>query len=220
MKRLSLLFFLTISCVIIYAQSTEITIGYILNNFFDLEEDEAYNSSTYYDRGGFGLGVAIENVMIDSIKVRYTLSYSKYAGKIRNYNGGKGSGTTIMANVHKSIVSLGFFPVNLKILKRIDLNLGFEGSILLHEHFSGSISKRQLIYDDEMEDLDNDIRFNARFHAGACGRLAYDISLSEHVFLSPQYSFYLGLTKEFEDYSTETKSKRHFFGLGIQWAWK
>lgn len=219
MKRLSLFLCVLFSCTL-YAQNTEITAGYIQNNFFDFEKDEVYNSSNYSSKGGFGLELGIDEVMIDSIKVRFTLSYSKYSGKIRNYSGGKGSGTTIRANVHKSIVSLGFFPLNFKILDRIDLNFGVEGSMLLHERFSGSNSSWNIIGGGGTQDLGEAERFNARFYAGACGRLAYEIHWSEHIIISPQYSFHLGLTQEFEDYSTETKSMRHFFGLGVQWAWE
>ena len=171
MKRLSLFFFLIFSGTM-YAQNTEITTGYIQNNFFDFEKDEVYNNSNYSSRGGFGLEIGIDEIMIDSVKLRFTLGYSKYSGKIRNYSGGKGSGTTTRANVHKSIVSLGFFPLNFKILDRIDLNFGVEGSMLLHERFSGNNSSWNII-GGGTQNLDEDERFNARFYAGACGRLAY-----------------------------------------------
>ncbi|MCG8327606.1 MAG: hypothetical protein MI974_07970 [Chitinophagales bacterium] len=219
MKRLSLLFFLLVNCALC-AQNTEITTGYIQTNFFDPDRDEHYNLSNYSNRGGFGLGLAIENVMIDSVRVRFTLSYSKYGGKISNYNGGKGSGTITRVNMNKSIVSLGFFPLNFRILNRIDLNFGFEGSILLHERFSGTSSKWNIIGGGGTQNLNEEERFNAISYTGVCGRLAYDFKWSEQITISPQYSFHLGLTREFKDHIKGTKSRRQFFGLGIQWAWK
>jgi hypothetical protein len=54
-----------------------------------------------------------------------------------------------------------------------------------------------------------------QFQFGLRLRLAYTIPLSETIFISPQYSFYYGLTNEFKEFPEITKSYRHYLLIGI-----
>ena len=48
-------------------------------------------------------------------------------------------------------------------------------------------------------------------------RVGYEFRLSDRMMLAPQYSFYYGLSPEFEQFPEETKSMRHFLGIGLTW---
>lgn len=76
--------------------------------------------------------------------LRFTLSYDKYGGELKASDVGLSGVYTTNAKIDKFVISLGVFPVNFKIIDRIDLNFGFELSRLISENFIGSSSGWQL----------------------------------------------------------------------------
>lgn len=132
-------------------------------------------------------------------------------------DGGLGGGYGINAEIHKSVLSLGIFPFNFKILKRIDFNLGVEVSGLLNETYKGTSGGWQMGQPSSNDELNEKYdRISSRMYIGLRGRLAYDIKIAEGWAISPQYSYYLGLSKEFIGFPEVTRSMRHYFCIGIQ----
>lgn len=57
--------------------------------------------------------------------------------------------------------------------------------------------------------------FSSLNYFGFRGRIAYDLNISDKYIVSPQYSFYYGLSEEFDEFPEFPNSIRHFFGIGV-----
>lgn len=199
-----------------FAQCVGIAGGLCQNAFFDFQQDEGHYRSDYSAGYGYSVRLGVENIKADWLTMRFTLSYDQYGGELSATDGGLGGGYTTNATVDKSVVSLGIFPINLKIAQRISLNIGFELAGLVNERVSGTRSgwsvsqpggwSEELAYD----------RYSAKTYYGLSGRIAYDFSLSDRLAISPQYAYYFGLSNEFDEFPEATRSMRHYFCLGLQ----
>jgi hypothetical protein len=203
----------------LFAQkNVEVIAGLNQNQFFDLNRDEGHYYSSYQSELGYALRIGIEDVKVDWLNLRFTLGYDKYGGKIAVSDGGQGGGYTTTAEIDKSLLSLGIFPVNLKIWNRIDLNLGFEVSALVDENYRGKRSggiTGAPSWNENLEDRYDS--YSEKGYWGIRGRLAYDFTIDDRFSLSPQYSYYFGMSNEFKEFPEETKSMRHYFSIGVQW---
>lgn len=201
----------------LFSQKLELIVGMNKNTFFDFEENEGHFKSTYDSQLGYSVHIAIEDVKIDFVKWRFTLGYEKYGGKINASDGGLGGGYATKAEIDKSIISVGVYPLNFKIIRSIDINIGFEVAGLVSENVIGTHSGWQIGTNGYNYNLnDKDKRFSAKAYIGLRGRVAYDFHISDKIAISPQYSYYFGLSKEFSEFPEFTKSMKHFFGVGIQ----
>lgn len=119
--------FLAFSTSTFCQSKIEIYGGNSINAFHDYMSDEGHFQS-YYDAGlsGYSAGIAIDNVQVDWLKMRFIFQFDKYDGKLVVTDGGLGGSYTTNASINKSVLSLGMFPINLKILSKLDFNLGFE----------------------------------------------------------------------------------------------
>ncbi|NJK87216.1 MAG: hypothetical protein HC906_15785 [Bacteroidales bacterium] len=90
-------------------------------------------------KNGCTFRIGIENVKVDWLTMRFILSYDKYSGKLHANHSGLGGGSTTTALFDKSVLSLGIFPINFQLIKKIDINIGFELAGLFSESFSGSV---------------------------------------------------------------------------------
>lgn len=201
----------------VFSQNVELIGGMNKNKFFDYEKDEGHFNSSYDSQYGYSIQIAIENIRIDTLKWRFTLGYEKYGGSINVRDGGLGGGVTTNAEIEKSIISVGVFPLNFRIIDRIDINVGFEVGALINENIAGTTSGWSMGTNGYSYDLsDEHKRYNAKAYFGLRGRVAYDFKVSEKMAISPQYSYYFELTKEFDEFPEFSKSMRHFIGIGVQ----
>ena len=201
----------------LFSQNVEILGGLNKNSFFDFMQNDVHFNSSYNSYFSYSIRIGIDDVKVDWLPLRFTLSYDKYGGKVNASVGGLGGGNTIIAEIDKSIISLGVFPINFKIIDRIDLNFGFEISGLINENFNGTESGWQMGEADWSYNLiDKYNRYSAKTNFGLRGRIAYDFNISDELAISPQYSYYFGLSNEFEEFPQETKSMRHYFCIGFQ----
>lgn len=216
MKKICFLLF-SIICVVAVSQDIEIFVGPNQNIFHDYSDGEGHFNSSYKDRIGYSFGVGIENIKIDWLKLRLALSYEKYGGELAVTSGGLGGEFTTAADIDKSVVSFGIYPINLTFIKRFNFNAGIEISRLVYEDFSGT-NKGWIMGGDfwsyNIEDKYD--RYSTRTIYGLKGRLAYDFKITESINLSPQYCFYYGLSHEFDEFPQETLSMKHFLGIGIK----
>jgi hypothetical protein len=216
MKKI-LIGLILINSLTAFSQNIEIIGALNQNNFFDFQQNEGHFSSSYKSDNGYALRVGLEDIKVDWLTLRFTLSYDKYGGELKASDGGLGGGYTTNAKIDKSVISLGVFPVNFKIIDRIDLNFGFELSSLIIENFSGTSSVWLLGEPDWSYDLNDKYdRYSSKTYFGLRGRIAYDFNISDKLAISPQYSYYFGLSNEFDEFPEATKSMRHYFCIGLQ----
>jgi len=200
-----------------YSQNIELIGGLNKNNFFDFQQNEGHFSSSYQPDYGYTIRLGVENITFDCLTLRFTLGFDKYEGELTASDGGLGGRYTTDAKIDKSVISLGVFPLNFKIVDRIDLNFGFELSGLIRENYSGTSSGWLMGNPDWSYDLNDKYdKFNSKTYFGLRGRIAYDFNISDKLAISPQYSYYFGLVKEFDEFPEETKSMRHYFCIGLQ----
>jgi len=200
-----------------FSQNIEIIGGLNKNNFFDFKQNEGHFSSSYDSDYGYTIRIGIENIKVDKLILRFILSYCKYGGELTASDGGLGGGYTTKARIDKSVISIGVFPINFKIIDRIDLNFGFELSGLISDDFRGTSSGWLMGRSEWSYDLNDKYnRFSSKTYFGLRGRIAYDFYFTNILTISPQYSYYFGLSNEFYEFPKVTKSMRHYFCIGLQ----
>lgn len=217
MKVLILLLFF-ISSLTLYSQSIEVYGGANRNLFYGQEEKNYSYFTAHYQAGnGFTAGIGIDSLFINRFRMRFTLQFDRYNGSFEaESNAGKAIYHSASGEIGKSVVSLGFFPLNFTIKKMVDLNLGAEASALLSESVSGTGFFDYLLGAPVSYDLaDHYDRYSTRASYGLKGRMAFPLALSK-VILIAQYSFYYGLSGEFNAFPETTRSMRHSIGLGIK----
>lgn len=192
--------------------------GGVNNNVFhDYRKNEGHYKSSYESDYGFSVGVGLDSIKINSLKLRFILQFDKYKGKLEASDGGLGGSYTTFANIDKSIISLVFFPVNIKIIRKIDLNFGAVFSKLIYETYEGTNSGWQINkpnWSYKIEDKFN--RYNSSLYFGLQARVAYDFLLSNSIAITPQYLHYFGITNEFIEFPKNTKSLRNYFFVSVK----
>ena len=201
----------------LFSQNLEIIGGINKNIFFDFQEDDGHSRSTYNSQLGYEIHAAIEDVKIGEGKWKFTLGFENYGGEINAIDGSLGGSYATNAKIDKSIITVGVYPFNFKIIDRIILNFGFEIGGLVHENVTGTTSRRGLHQPAYTYDLNGRTpNYNAPIYLGLRGRIAYDFNISDKMAISPQYSYYFGVSPEFKEFPSYTKSMRHFLGIGIK----
>ena len=201
----------------LFSQKIELFGGINKNKFFDFEGNYPHFSSTYYSDYGLSASLGIDSVKLDWLLLKFTIQYDIYKGKLIANNGGLGGSFNTRASVNKSIISLGIFPVNFKIWKRINFSLGFSVSRLLNESFTGIMQSSILNKPPSTSLLQDQYKqYSSNSNTGIQGSLSYDIRMSKSIWISPQYSYYFGLKKEFREFPTETKAMRQLLAIGIK----
>ncbi|MGC8823114.1 MAG: hypothetical protein ACP5PZ_00760 [Bacteroidales bacterium] len=198
-------------------QEVEAFLGANNNIFHDYNNNEGHFRSVYTSDYGFSGGLALDNIKFDWLTLRFTLQFDNYKGKLNVSDGGLGGDNKTIANTDKSVISLGVFPINCQILKRINLNFGFIISRLINESFDGTISGWAINQPNYTYNLqDKYTRISTLTYLGLQGRIAYDFKISKSLIISPQYIYYFGLSNEFAIFPETTKSMRHYFSIGIK----
>jgi len=203
----------------ISAQAFELFGGLSKNKFYDIQGHWPNDTGKYTSKNGQYIGVALHQIRLDDLDFGITISYEKYGGDLWATVGGRGGGRTVNAMVDKSILSLGLFPFNKHLFKKIKFSLGIVISKLIRESFSGR-DKFSLLSSSM---FDTDESLNQKYNSyststliGLRGALSYDFKFSEGIILSPHYTYYIGLFEEFIDFPRAVKSMRHQIGLGIK----
>lgn len=221
--RIIIVFLICINSLALHSQPIDIYGGTNRNLYFGVNNSGHFNAS-YQTGNGFSAGIGIDSIKVDWLMMRFSLQFDRYNGNFTASDGGLGGGYSTTAMIEKSVISLGAFPLNFNIKKRLDLNFGFEISRLIGESFSGTYYSWMMESTPsgmhavgKSEDLNTRYdSFNSRGNIGLKGRIAYDIVLTKRLCLVPQYSYYFGLSKEFTRFPEVTKSMRHYFCLGIK----
>ena len=199
------------------AQKIEVFGGVNKNTFYDRDKDIHFSSS-YTPGRGYSFGIAIDSFRKKKrMNHRLTLNFDNYSGGLAQHHTFLGGADSIRAKVNKSVISIGFFPVNLRFRKILELNFGFEYSRLIHEKVSGETAwwTWSRPWDSQTKDLKSIENFNSKAYLGIKTRIALEFEVWKSVSIIPQYLFYLG-SEEFTKYTASTHSARHLFCLGIK----
>ncbi len=217
MKRV-LVVFVLLSSLTVFSQNIEVIGGLNKNVFFDFQKNEGHFISNYVSDYDYVIRIGVEEIKVDWLTLRFTLSYDKYRGELKASDGGLGGGYATNVKIDKSIISLGVFPVNFEILDRIDLNFGFELARLINDNFTGTSSGWIMNKPNWSYDLNEKYnRYSSKIYFGLRGRIAYDFNISDKLVISPQYSYYWGgVSNEFDEFPETTKAMRYYFCIGIQ----
>ncbi len=217
MKKIQIAFLL-LSSLTVSSQSIEINGGLNINRFYDFASRESRVLSNYQSENGYSIRLGYENRFSDRVKLRFTLGYIEYGGQLYTESGGLGSKSIVNAEVRRSVISLGVFPLNFKLKNRINLNFGVELSSLINDKinviYSTTPTMTEPAQEHDLNDMYDDL--SQKFYLGLRGRIAYDFVLSDQWSILPQYSYYLGMTNEFIEFQAPTKSMRHNFCIGVQ----
>lgn len=200
----------------LHAQDIQGYVGGNHNRFYDLVGDRGHYMSSYNPAYGYSIGARIDNIQFNSLKLGFSLQFDQYIGDLRVSDGGLGGGHTTDMSINKSIISLGIFPLNIRIVKVIDVNFGLVASALINESFKGQYSgwiSGGYPWSNDLDDTNGN--YSKKIYAGLQGRIAYNIKLSSKISIVPQYLYCLGLTNELKYYTGDTKSRRHHLMIGI-----
>lgn len=213
---LSILFALLLSSL--FSQRFEVFGGINRNRFFDFREENPHQSSSYLPKNGYSFGFALDSLSVEKMRWRFSLQYDNYAGIFEVSSGGMGGSITTQGDVTKSILGIGIFPLNFRMIKKkIDASFGFLFSVLLDEKFTGTnggwyTSTPSSNGGSWSSDIKKGISSSSYF--GFQGRFAYKIRISQKMHITPQYQFYFGFADEFDE-NYFTKSLRHCLCIGL-----
>jgi len=190
--------------------------GYFTNQFYNFIEEGGHTSALYQDGTGYRFNINLDNIRLDTIALRVSIHFEKFTGALMTSDGGQGGSSTTKAEIEKSVLGISLFPINIRIFKELKLSVGGELSYLVGSEVTGSKKITSISAPGSYTNLhDNQTAFFKAFTFGVIGRVAYNVKLYQNYYLVPEYNFYLGLTREFEDTEIYTYSYRNLFMLGI-----
>ena len=215
--KISLVLLITLKSIGSFGQEILVYGGLNYNSFYDHQDKTPHFNSSYKPDLGFSAGIGLDSIRLDWITFSFTLQLEKYGGEVKASASGLGGGNSIDLITDKWVISLGVFPLNFQLFKTIDISFGLELSRLLHESNDGTISGWTIEpsnWSSNVEDYYSE--YNRKSYIGLKGRIAYDFKLSKSIMISPQYSYYFGLSNEFLELPKEAKSMRHYLCISIK----
>lgn len=204
------------------AQTLELSENYSKNKFITLSEEDPHSSSEFSVESGSALRLAIDDIyiamddhLLDSVRLRFVISLDHYKSDVYASSGGMGSNHTYAGKVSKTILSITAFPINFRVLKHLDINVGVEYGFLIHDSFSGT-SNGWALGSPNYEENSEDVNINQEQYLGLRSRIAYNIPIIKGFEITPQVSLYRGFLNDFKSIDSDVKSYRYFIGLGVR----
>jgi len=188
------------------------------NRFCDYKRDNSQFSTFYSSLKGTNFGIGLDNVKIANHSFLLTLRASDYNGYVYTTARQTDAVTTTGIELNKSIIGLGIYPFNFKILdNHLDFSFGVESNVLLKTNLKGYRNTISTIDQPTINTIiDNSAKSMVnQFGMGLSGRLAYRLKIKNDLYLVPQYTFYCGLTNELKNIEANTKSYRHLIEIGL-----
>ncbi|MBS4014310.1 MAG: hypothetical protein KGZ97_11220 [Bacteroidetes bacterium] len=193
------------------AQNIEVNSGVNLNSFYSYKT--VYNSISE-TKIGYNIALSYQNAK--PIKTIISIGFEKYSGGFEALESGVNYGRFINADIEKSVASLCIMPFNFIIAEKLDLNVGAVVSYLLKESFQGEYSWWQGGEGGRSDLQDTYQQYSKKWHYGLKMRIAYNLNMSENLFLTPQYHTYFGINNEFTQFPKKAKSFRNYFCIGLK----
>jgi hypothetical protein len=211
-----MLLVLIIVCLNSYSQKVELYGGPNIS-VFRFANNDTHFSARYSSDLGYSAGIGLDGIKADWLTMRFSLQIDKYGTTLNASYGGLSSTNSTDAITNKTVISLAAYPVCFRVFKRMDLNFGLEYSRLVHESFSGTASGWGMTYPAWSYKLEDKFKhYSAPDYFGLRFRIGYNLFRSEKITITPEYSFYYGLKKEFTEFPEDSKSMRNCFCIGIK----
>jgi hypothetical protein len=195
----------------IFAQDLEISGGYVVNSFYDLEKETPHYNSRYQPGNGSVIKVSFENFkIVDSIvPVRLEINFTNYNSHAIIMNSSLGGGSSQHIDINKSVLGLCLYPLIFRIKDVVRIEIGCEMDILISDKSKGNFyswSMTNTITTGRITDFDNKSKT-----FGLICQFGYEIRLKNNWYIFPRYHFYAGVDKEFMD----TRSYRQQAEIGL-----
>ena len=190
--------------------------GIIINSYYSFTgNDEGYLYSEYKPGEGYSAFIGYEGVAIDSTPFDLIISFNNYKGHIYTSNGGHVGSRWTNLEAEISRIGLTFIPLRFNIGQNLKIKSGIDMSWLVFNHFKGTQGYYFLASGD-IDTLNGPQKeIVNKFSVGMTIKIQYEISLSENLYLVPQYMINLGLSNEFRNIEVNTKSFKQFFAVGL-----
>jgi hypothetical protein len=216
MQKLILQTILLFSFYNLNAQTVEFSGGLNKNSYFDFVKNNGHSISSYTPGNGYSLGLSISDFRIDTVRMRITIMLDNYNGKIYTTNGSLAGGSETKAEVTKTTLGMGLYPVNLSAKKSFHFSFGGELHYKLMHQTTGYKLGWHVTDPNKYMTIDNDsVSINKNLFFGLSARIHYDLNIYKNWFFSPQYKFYFGISDEFKNTEQAIKSMRHNFLIGF-----
>lgn len=222
MLRYSLSILLCLVFVLGYSQSVGISPGMSYGRFYDFRKSEGHFLKEYQSQFGNSFSIEIKDIPIDTLfKIGFSINYQNYGGYFLTRNGGLGGSTTEEGEITKHVIGMEFYPFHIIIHRHFRLNFGISYSRLMAYKLSGTRSWWAAgpplnTGTSELNDLEN---FVKPFYWGLISSFGYEFTAG-NIKIEPRYSYYLGVSNDFNKLQAATSSMRHNFVLSISYNLK
>lgn len=219
MKYHVLIFFF-LSMQFLQGQTLEFGAG-VSKADFSVDDNPRFNNYSNSNLGSdvfFGISdVKFGLKVLSGVTGRFTIGLSNSGGKFRSSSGGNAGRSTFSAETSKRTITVGVYPANFHLYKRLKLNIGLLYSRLLDSTVTGGISNTgaAAIY-SAGRDFDNNENILTKSQVGLSLRLAYILKITNTVELLPQYMYFIGAKSEFNGYGDGISVQKHFLGIALQ----
>ncbi|MEI8048659.1 MAG: hypothetical protein WCI92_14860 [Bacteroidota bacterium] len=200
----------------ISGQNIELSGGMNRNNYFDWQKEEGHFIAEYTPGNGYCAELSLSDFKFDSLTIKISLLVDNYKGSFYTQDGGLAGAYKTVAEVEKTTLGIGLYPLNFYIFKKIKLSLGGELSYKISDRTNGYKSGWVMYVGSTYMTIENDsVHINKDFVWGVSGKLSYDFRINQDWFIAPQYKFYLGMSDEFMNTEARIRSMRHNFEISI-----
>lgn len=188
------------------------------NRFCDYRKDNSHFSTFYSSLSGSNFGIGLDNVKVAKQSFLFTLRTSSYNGYVYTTDRKPSEVITTGIEVNKSILGLGIYPLNFKMMdNQLNFSFGLETNVLLQTSLKGY---RTTSFDADKASstsiIDNSSKGMVNsFGMGLAARIAYRLKIAKNLHIMPQYTFYGGLTNELKNIEANTKAYRHTIEIGL-----
>lgn len=203
------------------AQTLAMYPGLSYGGFYDIQKSEGDYTQEYDPQFGFNLGVEIKDIALDSVyKIALAVNYQRYGGGFYT-QGTSYSYTYDQGTITKHVLGLEFYPINIHLFNNLRWSLGLSlNTLLTYKMYGKRIWSSNYPYGPsgnvDLNDIDG---FVKRFYWGVNSTIGYEFEVG-NIRFEPRYSYYLGLTEEFDHLQAATKSMRYSIQLSFGYSLK
>lgn len=202
------------------AQTVGISSGLNFGRFYDFRQNEGLFYKEYQAQFGYSLGLEVKGIPLDTIlKMDVTLNYQNYGGQFLTRDGGLGGTTSTQGEITKHLIGIEVYPFHLNINPHFRWNWGISYSRLVHYNLSGTKSwwygngSTLSSGFSDLNDIDHFVKPN---NWGLISSLGYEFTIGK-IKIEPSYSYFFGVSQEFNSLQASTSSMRHNVTISIRY---
>jgi hypothetical protein len=211
--------------LIVYSQTVGINSGVSYGRFYDVSKNDVYLYKEYQAQPGISFGIEVKDIATDTLfKLGIALNYQNYGGHFLTRSGSHGGFTTEQGEITKHVIGIELYPFHFKIHRHIRFNFGISYNRLITYKLSGTKSwwysdGSPLNIDTGTTYLNQLEHFVNPYYWGLISSLGYEFKIGK-ITVEPRYSYYLGISQDFNRLNAATSSMRHNFVLSIGYCLK